>query len=77
LSNIRWLGNDGKNGILAPGITKMSLELQMHSELASAKIERELNKVRAKKIAKLRDKIASGKYHVDNVKLAKALFMAR
>ena len=47
------------------------------SSKASERIMRQLSTVRRKKIEKLKNKIVSGKYKVDNLSLAKALFMAR
>jgi len=49
----------------------------MNSEIASAKLVRQLSSVRRKKIAKLKTKVVSGKYKIDNLALAKALFMSR
>ena len=49
----------------------------MNSVVESSKLEKDLNRVRNKKISKLKQKIASGKYRVDNMRLAQALFMAR
>lgn len=49
----------------------------MNQAVASEKIVRELSNVRRKKIQKIKSKITSGKYRIDNVRLAKALFMAR
>ncbi len=49
----------------------------MESQVASEKIVTQLSGVRRKKIQKIKNKISSGKYRIDNVRLAKALFMAR
>lgn len=49
----------------------------MNSGAVSTKILRQLSSVRRKKIQKIKSKITSGKYKVDNLQLAKALFMAR
>jgi anti-sigma28 factor (negative regulator of flagellin synthesis) len=49
----------------------------MSSNVASEKLVRQLSGVRRKKIEKLKTKITSGKYKIDNLRLAKALFMAR
>ena len=52
----------------------------MNSEVATAKLEKQLTNIsagRRKKIAKLKNKVDSGKYKIDNLALAKALFMAR
>lgn len=48
----------------------------MNSQVASEKIVTQLSGVRRKKIQKIKNKISSGKYRIDNVRLAKALFMA-
>lgn len=44
---------------------------------ASVRLAREMSAVHHKKIRSLKSKISSGKYHVDNLALAKALFLAR
>ena len=53
----------------------------MNSEVAtvdaSEKLVKQLSGVRRKKIQKIKSRISSGKYKVDNLRLAKALFMAR
>ena len=44
---------------------------------ASGKLARQMAALRHKKIKALKTKISSGKYHVDNLSIAKALFLAR
>jgi len=48
----------------------------MNSNKTSEKMAKQLAAIRHKKIEKLRNKIASGKYRVGNMDLAKALFLA-
>lgn len=49
----------------------------MDSKKASEKLERQLSSVRNRKIQKLKNRISSGKYHIDTFCLAKALFLSR
>ncbi|MBN8549148.1 MAG: flagellar biosynthesis anti-sigma factor FlgM [Deltaproteobacteria bacterium] len=49
----------------------------METQVTSEKMVNQLSGVRRKKIQKIKNKISSGKYRIDNVRLAKALFMAR
>lgn len=49
----------------------------MNSKKASDKLARELCSVRQKKIMKIKSKIVAGRYRVNNMDLAKALFLAR
>ncbi len=49
----------------------------MDSKEASNKLLKQLEKTRQKKIQKLKHRIGTGKYHVDTIELAKALFMSR
>jgi anti-sigma28 factor (negative regulator of flagellin synthesis) len=44
---------------------------------ASGKLARQMASMRHKKIQSLKTKITSGKYRVDNLSIAKALFLAR
>ncbi|MBX7145255.1 MAG: flagellar biosynthesis anti-sigma factor FlgM [Oligoflexia bacterium] len=49
----------------------------MNSRIASEKIVQQLSNVRRRKIKRLKTKITSGKYRIDNLSLAKALFLSR
>ncbi|MCO6432348.1 MAG: flagellar biosynthesis anti-sigma factor FlgM [Deltaproteobacteria bacterium] len=49
----------------------------MNSKRESEKLAKQLNNLRARKISKLKSRIVAGKYHVSNMDLAKALFLAR
>ena len=49
----------------------------MNSKENRTKPAKKLSNIRNRKIAKLKAKITSGKYRVDNFEIAKALFFAR
>lgn len=49
----------------------------MNSLKESEKLAKQLNAIRQKKISRLKSRIVSGKYKVNNMDLAKALFLAR
>lgn len=48
----------------------------MNSHNATEKLAKELSMVRKKKVQGIKSKILNGKYHVDNLALVKALFLA-
>ena len=50
---------------------------ELDSNEVSNKLLKQLEKTRQKKIKKLKTRIGSGKYHVDAMTLARALFMSR
>lgn len=49
----------------------------MNSKHESEKLVKQFHSIRQKKISKLKAQITSGKYHINNAKLAKALFLAQ
>ena len=49
----------------------------MNPKKESDKIAKQLSSVRQKKIAKLKAQITTGRYHITNAALAKALFLAQ
>ena len=49
----------------------------MNCRRESSRIARQLTTVRQKKIDKIKTKILAGKYRIDNLEIAKALFLAR
>ena len=49
----------------------------MNSKRTSNVIARQMDSVRKKKIKKLKNRIVSGKYQINNMELAISLFMAR
>lgn len=49
----------------------------MNSKQESEKLAKQLSNVRQRKIERIKTRIASGRYHVNNMELAKALFLAR
>lgn len=61
----------------SPGCVHFCKWVRMDSKSGSEKLLRQLSKIRRKKISKLKNKITSGKYKVDNLSLAKALFLSR
>ncbi|MCB0310290.1 MAG: flagellar biosynthesis anti-sigma factor FlgM [Bdellovibrionales bacterium] len=61
----------GKRSNLTNGVQHMD------SKTATIQLEKQLLEVRARKIQKLKSKIASGRYRINNAKVAKALFIAK
>ena len=48
----------------------------MNASVATEKLVRELHRVRRKKVQRLKTRITSGQYKIDNLELVKALFLA-
>lgn len=55
----------------------ISQDSRMNSQLASEKMKKQLKAVRSKKIKRLKAQISSGSYRVDNLRVAKALFLSQ
>ncbi len=49
----------------------------MQTKTIAEKLKRDLLKARAKKVASIKNKIDSGKYNINNLALAKALFLSQ
>lgn len=47
----------------------------MNTVLTSKKLERQLSSVRHSKVKRLKSRIATGKYKINNLALARALFL--
>ncbi|MBX7138592.1 MAG: flagellar biosynthesis anti-sigma factor FlgM [Oligoflexia bacterium] len=48
----------------------------LNTQATSAKLEKQLLSAKNRKIERLKNQISSGKYRIDNRKIAKAMFMA-
>ena len=49
----------------------------MNSSAHTDKVMQQLTKIRRKRVSKIKNKINSGQYHIDNLAIAKALFLAK